>query len=79
MIRMVWRSWWRKKERFILLLVGALIISSGLSYMVGLSETNRGTILETCKSGGNLLTISSSVPQGHEAPPRMRNCWNPII
>ncbi|MBB2483354.1 DUF4352 domain-containing protein [Bacillus sp. APMAM] len=47
MLRFIWQNWWRHKERFILLLIGALIISSGLSYLVGLSETNKGTIVDT--------------------------------
>lgn len=45
MIRFIWQNWWRHKERFILLLVGALIVSSGLSYLVGMSQTNRGTVV----------------------------------
>ncbi|WP_102028600.1 FtsX-like permease family protein [Salirhabdus sp. Marseille-P4669] len=47
MIRFIWKNWWRNKERFILLLIGALIVSAGLSYLVGLSETNKGTIVDT--------------------------------
>ncbi|MBE1556779.1 ABC transporter permease [Sporosarcina limicola] len=46
MIRFIWRNWWRNKERFILLVVGALVISSGLTYLIGLSETNKGTIVD---------------------------------
>lgn len=45
MIRFIWRNWWRKKERLFLLLVGVLIISLGLAYLVGLSESNKGTIV----------------------------------
>lgn len=44
MISFIWKSWWRHKERFILLIIGALFISTGLSFLMGLSETNRGTI-----------------------------------
>lgn len=44
-IRFIWQSWWRRKERFILLLIGALIISVGLTYLVGLSETNEATVV----------------------------------
>lgn len=47
MLRFIWQNWWRQRERFILLIVGALIISSGLSYLVGLSESNKGTIVDT--------------------------------
>ncbi|MBB2478956.1 ABC transporter permease [Bacillus sp. APMAM] len=47
MLRFIWQNWWRHKERFILLLVGALIVSSGLSYLVGLSQSNKGTVEQT--------------------------------
>src|SRR5699024_7764358 len=46
MIRFIWQNWWRRKERFILLLIGALIISVGLTYLVGLSETNQATVVD---------------------------------
>ena len=45
MLKFIWNSWWRKKERFILLLVGVLIVSTGLSYLVGLTESNKGTVV----------------------------------
>ncbi|WP_164667901.1 FtsX-like permease family protein [Virgibacillus doumboii] len=47
MIRFIWRSWWRNKERFILLLIGALIVSAGLSYLVGVSEANKATVVDS--------------------------------
>lgn len=46
MIRFIWNNWWRNKGRFILLLVGALIVSTGLSYLVGVTQSNNGTIVE---------------------------------
>lgn len=46
MIRFIWQNWWRRKERLILLLIGALIISVGLTYLVGISDTNKGTIVD---------------------------------
>ncbi|MBE1557086.1 hypothetical protein [Sporosarcina limicola] len=46
MIRFIWQNWWRRKERLILLLVGALIISIGLTYLVGISDANKGTIVD---------------------------------
>src|SRR5699024_3391487 len=47
MIRFIWQNWWRRKERFILLIIGAFIVSAGLTYLIGLSETNKGTIVDT--------------------------------
>ena len=46
MIRFIWQNWWRRKERLILLLIGALIISVGLTYLVGISDANKGTIVD---------------------------------
>lgn len=44
MMRFIWQNWWRRKERFFLILIGAFIISSGLTYLVGLSDMNRGKV-----------------------------------
>jgi hypothetical protein len=46
MLRFIWKNWWRHKERFLLLVIGAFIISVGLSYMLGLTESNKGTVIE---------------------------------
>lgn len=46
MLKFIWNSWWRNKERFILLLVGVLILSTGLSYLIGLTQANNGTVVE---------------------------------
>lgn len=46
MVRFIWQNWWRRKERLILLIIGALIISSGLSYLVGMLDTNKTTIVD---------------------------------
>jgi hypothetical protein len=45
-IRLIWNSWWRNKDRFILHIVGALIVSTGLSYLVGITQANQGTIVD---------------------------------
>lgn len=49
MIRFIWKNWWRKKEKFLLLIFGALIISAGLSYLIGLSQLNQTTIVDELK------------------------------
>ena len=46
MISFIWNSWWRNKERFILLLVGVLIVSTGLSYLIGTTQANNGTVVD---------------------------------
>ncbi|GAA0450194.1 ABC transporter permease [Alkalibacillus silvisoli] len=50
MMRFIWQNWWRKKERLILLLIGAFIISAGLTYLIGLSDSNRGTIVDSLQN-----------------------------
>lgn len=47
MIQFIWKNWRRRKERLILSLIGALIISAGLTYLVGVSDASRGTIVNT--------------------------------
>ena len=46
MIRLIWRNWWRKKGNFIFLIVGVLLISAGLFYLVGLSHATQTTIVD---------------------------------
>lgn len=46
MLKFIWNSWWRNKERFILLLVGVLIVSTGLSYLIGATQANNGTVVD---------------------------------
>jgi hypothetical protein len=49
MFRFIWNSWWRNKERFVLLIVGALIVSIGLSYLVGITQASNATIVDELK------------------------------
>ncbi|WP_017473164.1 ABC transporter permease [Amphibacillus jilinensis] len=46
MIHFIWQNWKRKKERLLLLLLGVVVIATGLSYLVGLSDRNQLTITE---------------------------------
>ncbi|WP_430791070.1 hypothetical protein VBD025_08140 [Virgibacillus flavescens] len=46
MLKFIWNSWWRNKERFILLIIGALIVSIGLSYLVGITQASNATIVD---------------------------------
>ena len=47
MLTYIWREWWRNKERFLVLLLGICIVSSGLVLLYHLSESNKGTITNT--------------------------------
>lgn len=46
MFRYLWKSWKQHKERLILMLIGILIISGGLSYLFGLSKAQDLTVTE---------------------------------
>lgn len=46
MIQFIWKNWWRRKERLLLLLIGVFVISIGLSYLIGLSQINQATIVD---------------------------------
>jgi hypothetical protein len=43
-LRFILKNWLRNKKRIIPMLIGAIIISSGLGYISGVQETSRGTI-----------------------------------
>lgn len=47
MIKFIFQNWWRRKERFLLLLVGVIIISAGLTYLLGLSNQSKGSVVDT--------------------------------
>ncbi|MBD1224329.1 ABC transporter permease [Virgibacillus halodenitrificans] len=47
MIKWIVNYWLRNKGKFVLLMIGALLISSGLSFLIGLSETSKGTTINT--------------------------------
>jgi hypothetical protein len=50
MLKLLGSFWWRNKERFIVLLIGVFIVSSGLSFLSGLTESNKGTVMETLQN-----------------------------
>ena len=55
MLKFIWNSWWRNKERFILLLVGVLIVSTGLSYLIGRRRQQRHRRRRAAKTLGFIL------------------------
>jgi ABC-type antimicrobial peptide transport system permease subunit len=44
LLRFILKNWLRNKKRMIPMLIGALVISSGLGYISGVQESSRGTI-----------------------------------
>ena len=77
MIRLIWQSWWRRKERFLLLLFGALIISAGLSYLVGLSETSKGTIVDELQKRWSASYHIVVRPEGSRSITELNNLLDP--
>ncbi|WP_430789502.1 FtsX-like permease family protein [Virgibacillus flavescens] len=47
MFKLIWNSWMRNKERFLLSVIGVVLISGVLIYLFSLTESTQGTINET--------------------------------
>lgn len=47
MLKFIFKNWKRKKGKFILTIIGALVISAGLSLMFNLTDSSQGTIEQT--------------------------------
>lgn len=77
MIRFIWQNWWRRKERFILLLIGALIISVGLTYLVGLSETNQATVVDELQQRWSSSYDIVVRPEGTRSSTENKNLLDP--
>src|SRR5690625_7506127 len=77
MIRFIWQNWWRRKERFILLILGAFILSAGLTYLIGLSETNKGTIVDTLQQEWSASYDIVVRPEGSRSVTEDKNLLEP--
>lgn len=64
MLSLLGSFWWRNKERFIILLIGVFIVSSGLSLLSGLTESNKGTVMETLQNKWQVSYHILVRPQG---------------
>ncbi|WP_430789498.1 FtsX-like permease family protein [Virgibacillus flavescens] len=47
MFKLIWNSWMRNKERFLLSVIGVVLISGVLIYLFSLTESTQGTVNET--------------------------------
>ncbi|MGD6853875.1 ABC transporter permease [Bacillus infantis] len=65
MISIILRNWFRHRERLILLIVGILVISIGLSTLVSLTETNKGTVKNTIEQNWKTSYHMVVLPQGN--------------
>src|SRR5699024_3001730 len=77
MIRFIWQNWWRRKERFILLILGAFIVSAGLTYLIGLSERNKGTIVDTLQQEWSASYDIVVRPEGSRSVTEDKNLLEP--
>ncbi|PLR92671.1 hypothetical protein [Bacillus sp. T33-2] len=77
MIQIICKNWCRHKERFILVLIGVLIISSGLSYLVGLTETNKGTVVNTLEKNWKASYHIVVRPPGTKSLPEKSGLMDP--
>ncbi|HLS07433.1 ABC transporter permease [Lentibacillus sp.] len=77
MIRFIWQNWWRRKERFILLIIGALIVSIGLTYLVGISDVNKGTIVDTLEQRWTASYDIVVRPEGSRSVTEDKNLLEP--
>lgn len=77
MIRFIWRNWRRKEERFILLIFGVLVISVGLSLLVGLSDTNKGTVVDELQQRWSASYHIIVRPEGTDSVTEKENLLDP--
>lgn len=69
--------WFRNKERFILLMIGILVISSGLSYLVGSSENSSGTVVNLLKENWKAQYHILVRPPGSKSVSEKNNLLSP--
>src|SRR5699024_11650669 len=67
----------RRKERFIVLIIGALIISIGLTYLVGISDVNKGTIVDTLEQRWTASYDIVVRPEGSRSVTEDKNLLEP--
>ena len=77
MIKFIFQNWLRRKERFLLSLVGVLIISAGLTYLLGLSNQSKGTVLETLQDNWVATYDIVVRPEGSRSITENKNLLEP--
>ena len=77
MIKFIFQNWWRRKERFFLLIVGVIIISAGLTYLVGLSNQSKGTIEDTLQERWTASYDIVVRPEGSRSITENKNLLEP--
>lgn len=77
MFKMIMKYWTRNFKRFILLLIGTILISAGLISLIGLSETNKGTIINALEEKWQASYDIVVRPQGEESITEKNNSMDP--
>ncbi|KLT17667.1 hypothetical protein [Neobacillus vireti] len=77
MISFILKSWRRQKGRFILMLIGALLISGGLSTLIGLSETNKGTVINSLQKKWSASYDIVVRPNGTKSETEQEHLFDP--
>jgi hypothetical protein len=77
MISFIFKSWMRQKKRFILMLIGAILISGGLGTLIGVSETNKGTVINSLQKKWTASYDIVVRPQGTKSMTEQDNLFDP--
>ncbi|WP_186673727.1 FtsX-like permease family protein [Sporosarcina sp. BP05] len=77
MISFIVKGWIRQKERFLLMMIGALLISGGLSTLIGLSESNKGTVVDSLQKKWDASYHIVVRPEGTKGIAQNDNFFDP--
>ncbi|MFJ7936353.1 FtsX-like permease family protein [Sporosarcina sp. NPDC096371] len=77
MISFIVKGWIRQKERFLLMMIGALLISGGLSTLIGLSETTKGTVIDSLQKKWDASYHIVVRPEGTKGITQNDNFFDP--
>ena len=77
MLRFVINQWLRQRGKFILTLVGALIISAGLSLMFNLTDSSQGTVEQTLQKKWSSAYDIVVRPKGSQMTTESNNLLEP--
>lgn len=77
MISFIVKGWMRQKERFLLMMIGALLISGGLSILIGLSESTKGTVIDSLQKKWDASYHIVVRPEGTKGISQNDNFFDP--
>lgn len=77
MFKMIIKNWLRNINRFILLLIGTILISGGLISLIAISESNKGTIINSLEEKWTASYDIIVRPKGNESATEKDNYMDP--